>query len=69
VQKKILVSNNNWDKARAELKTTLQAQNASFNAQLKAAFAPPAPEASTEEAPAKPARRDESILARSRRHG
>jgi hypothetical protein len=67
---KILIKNGDWDKARAELKTTLEAQNATFNAKLKALFAPPEPEAPAkdEQAPAKispSAKRGESILSRS----
>lgn len=37
---KIIVENGDWDGARAKLKTTLEAQNAAFNANLKATFAP-----------------------------
>ena len=45
---RIIVNNGDWDEACAKLKTTLQAQDAKFNAGLKAAFASPS-------APAKPA--------------
>jgi len=40
---KIIVQNGNWDAARAELKSSLETQNAAFNAKLKAAFPPPTP--------------------------
>lgn len=66
---KILVKNGDWSKARADLKTSLAAQNAVFSANLKAAFAPPNSKA--EDTPAapekKPAEKSGLILSRSRR--
>jgi hypothetical protein len=68
---KIIVTNGDWKGARAQLKTTLETQNASFNAQLKAVFAPPKPQASAAEqqAPAAPAAKREQLLARSQKRG
>jgi hypothetical protein len=40
---KIIVQNGDWDAARAELKSSLETQNAAFKASLKAAFAPTRP--------------------------
>jgi len=39
---KIVVKNGEWDDARNKLKSSLDAQQAAFNANLKAAFPPPA---------------------------
>lgn len=44
---KILVQNGDWDAARAKLKTSLDAQKATFNAALKATFVSPADAAKT----------------------
>ncbi len=69
---KINVRNGDWDAARAELKASFEAQNAQFNANLKAAFpaSPPstAPTAAEPQSPARPtpAGRNSSVLSRSR---
>lgn len=39
---RIIVKNNDWDGARAKLKTSFDAQQSAFDASLKAIFAPPA---------------------------
>jgi len=72
---RIIVNNGDWDEACAKLKTTLQAQDAKFNAGLKAAFASPlapikpeapaaGPQASTRLSPTRSS--DQTILPRSR---
>jgi hypothetical protein len=68
---KIVVTNGDWKGARAKLKTTLEAQNASFNAQLQSVFAPPKPQAGTTgpQAQATPAAKLEQLLARSQKRG
>jgi hypothetical protein len=66
--KKIVVANGDWNGARAKLKTTLEQQNASFNTQLKAVFAPPKPQASAAGQQA-PAVKHEQLLARSQKRG
>lgn len=68
----IIVNNGNWDEARAKLKADLDAQNAKFQAQLDAVFAPPPaekPRAAAAKAPpqTEPAKKsDQPILMRSR---
>jgi hypothetical protein len=66
--KKIIVTNGDWSGARAKLKTTLEAQNASFNTQLKAVFAPPKPQAGAA-GQQTPAAKHEQLLARSQKRG
>jgi hypothetical protein len=66
---KIVVTNGDWKGARAKLKTTLEAQNASFNAQLQSVFAPPKPQAGTTGPQATPAAKLEQLLARSQKRG
>lgn len=53
---RIIVKNGDWDKARAELGTVLEASKNRFNAQFDAAFGPrtPAPVAATPAAPSAP---------------
>ena len=51
----IIVKNNDWDSARAELKTSFEVQQSAFDARLKAIFAPPAAEGKPAEPKAKAA--------------
>ncbi len=62
---KILVTKGDWNGARAKLKSTLETQNASFNAQLKAVFAKPG---ATEQQDA-PVAKNDQLLARSHKRG
>ena len=66
---KIIVENGDWNGARAKLKTTLEAQNAAFNANLKATFGPKSAngEAADKQSQMAPAAKTETFLSRSKR--
>lgn len=75
---KIIVKNGDWDKARSELGTAMDAQQKRFNAQIEAAFASTRkPVAMPEPAPPKQSKAEEilnknssiSVLSRSRMRG
>ena len=66
---KILVKNGDWDKARSELGTVLDAKKNAFNAQFEAAFGSnrkPAPVAAAPVAKAAPRTSAQLILSRKR---
>jgi hypothetical protein len=67
----IIVKNDDWDTARAKLKTTLDAQDAAFNASLKSTFAPKSAKgaAAQEQSKMVPPPKTEAFLSRSKRRG
>jgi hypothetical protein len=67
--KKIVVTGDDWNGARAKLKSTLEAQNASFNRQMQAVFAPKSQVGAADQQAPTPAEKREQFLSRSRQRG